>query len=177
MLSPFGELLSVGHKGAFQFFSTSLCDVLECEVRKDEFLYTTSILAHYSQVSCDAEGEDFPCPRTLVDIFDKHLFVEGSISGFRGEDNLFETVACQTLLLTGFFRDQMRRRHNVTWFVRIGAQFYLSAAIREPNEKRAELLRWMSSGFPFWADRCARLQRELRDRPYLLQVPTSGGVQ
>ena len=39
-----------------------------------------------------------------------------------------ETAGAQCLLLTGFFEDQMRGRHNIRWYAELGAGFFVRAA-------------------------------------------------
>lgn len=176
--SPFGELLAVTHDQTLEFFASGLKDVLEVPVRKREFLYSASILAHYAQVPCGEEGEaqDVPCPRTLVDVFNFEL-ERVTVGDNVSDSNTFEVKACQTLLFCGFFRRQMARRHNLSWYESIGSMYFKQAAIRLNGGNKAELLACMSSSFPFWSDRFHRLERDLRDRPYLVGLPTEGGLQ
>lgn len=172
------ELLSVDKRGALQFFFSGLKDVSDPNVREDDLLYNASVLAHYAQTSCGFEGSDDPCPRDLVSVFNKG-FGLGDVETVTSlnESNGFEVLACQTLLFTGFFRRHMARRHNISWYESLGAQFFQNASLRESNTKKAEALSRMSSGFPFWAARYARLEHELRVRPYLLSLPVASRTQ
>lgn len=171
--SSLRELLSVNETQALQFFFSGLKDVSGSSARQDELLYNASVLAHYSQVSCGHEGEDIPCPRTLMCIFDNHY---NNLAMFRDE-NMFEVVACQTLMLTGFFGSRMGGRHNLNWYKRICAGFFMSASHASVLVERREFFARMASRVVLWADRQARLEREIRDTPFLLRLPSEGGLQ
>jgi hypothetical protein len=172
------ELLAIDERSALQFFFSGLKDVSEPHVRVDDLLYNASVLAHYAQTSCEFVGDDDPCPRDLIGVFDKSFVSEdaGTVP-YLNESNGFEVLACQTLLFTGFFRRQMACRHSIRWYESLGAQFFQNASLRESNTKKAEVLSRMSSSFPFWAKRYTRLEHELRIKPYLLNVQSIGGTQ
>ncbi len=170
-VSPFGELLAVDERRTLEFFFTGLSDVCEPDVDRKEILYNASVLAHYSQVSCAHEGDDVPCPKTLMCVFDNHYNADRE-----GDANQFEVAACQTLLLTGFFGAQMSRRHNVRWYKEICASFFKAASRKSILQERKEFFARMSFKTGFWAERQSRLQRDLRDTPYLLRLDT-GRVQ
>jgi hypothetical protein len=85
---------------------------------------------------------------------------------------MMETAGAQCLLLTGFFEDQMRRRHNVRWYAELGAGFFSRAARYEPSRPKARLLDAIARRFEPWRQRHAHLSRELRDQPFLLTSPT-----
>jgi hypothetical protein len=132
-----------------------------------ELLNNASLLAHYAQVSTAAETEP-ATPATLSAVFDR--FVADSAP--RRDRRLLETAGAQCLVLAGFFEDQMRRRHNIRWYARLGAGFLKQAALLEPSPDRAQLLDTVASRFEAWRQRHARLGRELRDQPFLLAPPT-----
>ncbi|MFZ2716464.1 MAG: hypothetical protein WAZ44_04520 [Minisyncoccia bacterium] len=160
------ELLSVNEKDALQFFMTGLSDVSEPDVDRDELLYNASVLAHFSQVST-SPALDFPTPSTLQAVFENFVFD----TTFRGDPIIMETAGAQCLLLTGFFGDQMRGRHNVDWFANLGAGFLHQAAVRHDHQRRSLLLSNVANKFDLWRNRHVKLSRELRDMPYLLQIP------
>ena len=81
------------------------------------------------------------------------------------------SVLAQCLLLTGFFEDQMRRRHNIRWYAELGASFFSRAAVREHSPPKARLLDTIARRFEPWRQRHARLSRELREHPYVLIPP------
>jgi len=81
---------------------------------------------------------------------------------------MMEVAGTQCLLLAGFFQDQMRGRHNIRWYAELGSGFFRQAAVHEPSSRKARLLDSIARRFEPWRQRHARLSRELRDQPYLL---------
>jgi hypothetical protein len=161
-----GELLATDQRQALEFFYVRLLDVSGPEVDREEVLYNASVLAHFALMSTQADVE-MPTPATLGDVFD-HFVFDGSLL----QDGLMmETAGAQCLLLAGFFEDQMRRRHSIRWYATLGASFYNRAALQEPSARKARLLDTIARRFEPWRQRHARLGRELRDEPYLLQKP------
>ena len=165
-MGPLGGLLAIDQRQALEFFSQRLKDVSGPAVDPPELLYNASLLAHYAQVSTAAETEP-ATPATLTAVFDR--FVADSAP--RRDRRLLETAGAQCLVLAGFFEDQMRRRHNIRWYARLGAGFLKQAALLEPSPQRAQLLDTVASRFEAWRQRHARLGRELRDQPFLLTPP------
>ena len=165
-MGPLGELLATDHRRILDFFVSGLREVSEPDVDLQELLYNASVLAHYAQVSTQADLE-WPAPRTLSEVFD-HFVSDTMLS----QDSLMmETAGTQCLLLAGFFEDQMRRRHNIRWYAELGASFFRRAALREQSLHKARLLGAMARRFEPWRQRHAQLSRELRDQPYLLIPP------
>jgi len=162
-MEPWGELLGTTQAQAFEFFFAGLKDVSESTVDRAELLYNASVLAHYAQVSTQADFE-LPAPADLRDVFDR--FVYSDAHG--GEGVLMESAGTQCLLAAGFFEDQMRRRHNIRWYSQLGAGFFDRAAMQERSARKARLLETMARHFEAWRQRHARLSRELRVQPYLL---------
>ena len=167
-MGPLRELLAVDERKTLEFFFLGLKDVSEAGVNQQELLYNASVLAHYAQVSTHAEG-DFPTPAALGAVFDH--FVGTSEAPVDAE--MLETAGSHCLLMAGFFEDQMKHRHNVRWYARLGAGFYFRAARQEPVVKRALFLDTLGRHFESWRVRHARLSRELRATPFLLSLPTS----
>ena len=162
-MEPLKELLAIDHRRALEFFFAGLRDVSEGDVDGQELLYNASVLAHYAQVST-ASGVDLPAPATLTDVFDN--FVCGQVLFHDGE--MMETAGAQCLLLAGFFESQMRGRHNIGWYARLGAGYFSRAADRADEGPKTEILEKMARRFDEWRRRQARLGRELRDQAYLL---------
>ena len=75
-------------------------------------------------------------------------------------------------LLAGFFEDQMKVRHQIGWYAKLGAGFYHRAAAHERSVKKARLLDAIARRFEPWRQRHSQLSRELRDQPYLLPPPS-----
>jgi hypothetical protein len=162
-MGPLRELLATDHRQALEFFFQRLKDVSGPGVDQDELLYNASVLAHYAQVSTQAEHE-LSAPASLTAVFD-HFVVDQTLSD---DALMLETAGAQCLVLAGFFEDQMRRRHNIRWYAEIGATFLSRAAVRESSSRKARLLDAIARRFEIWRQRHARLSRDLRDQPYLL---------
>jgi hypothetical protein len=167
-MEPLRELLATDHRQALAFFVVGLRDVCDSPVDREELLYNASVLAHYAQVSTSA-GTDLPAPANLSAVFDQFVYDTSMLH----DSAMMETAGAQCLLLTGFFEDQMRRRHNIRWYAELGTSFFSRAALQERSLPKARLLDTIARGFELWRQRHARLSRELRDRPYLLTPPVS----
>jgi hypothetical protein len=166
-MGPLRDLLAVDHRRTLEFFFVGLKDVSEPTVDRQELLYNASVLAHYAQVSTAADA-DFPTPSALGSVFDH--FVADTTSA--ADAGMMETAGTHCLLMAGFFEDQMRRRHNVAWYAKLGAGFFYRAAHLEPRPQKALLMESMCRGFEPWRARYARLSRDLRTTPFLLDLPT-----
>jgi hypothetical protein len=173
----FSELLLVDESRTFRFFATSLDEVIESDARseagspaagdrrqvsRDEFLYVSSILAHYALVEA-GNPEFLPIPGTLRQLHD--LFVT-DVDTWRDAEWM-ETAAAQSLMLTGYFAGAMRVRHNLRTYVRWGRFFFGRAASRAGGRKQT-LLEGMSQHFPAWRHRLERLHGQLRENRFLL---------
>ena len=168
-MDPLGELVATDSRQALEFFFLGLQDLCEPTVDRQELLYNASVLAHYAQVSTHADG-DLPIPANLSTVFD-HFVLDPR---FLNDSLLLETAGAQCLMLAGFFEDQMRRRHNIRWYAELGASFFNRAAGQEQSPDKARILDTMARRFEPWRQRHARLRRELRDQPYVLnRAPTA----
>ena len=156
------ELLASDHRQTLEFFFISLKDVSASTVGQDELLYNASVLAHYAQVSTDADA-DLSAPADLTAVFDRFV-CDMSLN----DPQLLETAGAQCLFLSCFFEDQMRRRHSIAWYVGLGSSFFRRAAAGDRSSKKARLLETLARDFEPWRRRHARLSREMRDWPYLL---------
>jgi len=161
-----GELLASDHRQTLEFFVVGLKDVSECTPATRELLYNASVLAHFAQLSTDPDVEA-TTPADLSTVFD-HFVTDTS---WLNDPVMMETAGAQCLLLSGFFEDQMRRRHNIHWYAEMGAGFFRRAAAGEASAAKARLLETIAIRFELWRRRHARLSRELRDMPYLLARP------
>ena len=160
------ELLAIDDREALAFFVHHLEAVSESSVDRRELLYAASLLAHFAQVSTQSEV-DWSAPADLSALFD--AFVSDLSDLGRPDDGrIMEMAGAQCLLLAGFFEDQMRRRHNIRWYAKLGAGFFSRAALQERSPDKARLLDTIAMHFEPWRRRYAQLGRELRDQPYLL---------
>ena len=162
-MEDFRSLLASDHRQTLEFFFVHLQDVVETRVDRQELLYNASVLAHYAQVSTCSTG-DLPTPASLARVFDQYVLDQS----LADDAEMMESAGAQCLLLAGFFADQMRMRHNVRWYATLGAGFYRRAADRSRSSKTAHVMWAMAEHFEPWRQRHARLSRELRDQPYLL---------
>ena len=165
-MGPLRELIAVDHRQALEFFVLRLQDVSEPTVDRGELLYNASLLAHYSQVSTHHDV-NVPAPADLSTVFDHFV----SDTTLPHDSLMMETAGAQCLLLSGFFEDQMRRRHNIRWYAELGASFFRRAALHERSLHKARLLDAITRRFELWRRRHAQLGRELRDQPFLLTPP------
>jgi len=166
-MDPIGELLASDHRHVLEFFLAGLRDVSEPTVDQHELLYNASVLAHYAQVSTQAEAE-WPAPANLSLLFD-HFVLDTTLLH---DSLMMEVAGAQCLLMAGFFEDQMRQRHNIRWYSELGTGFFSRAALNEPSKKKARLLSAIGMHFEAWRQRHAQLSRELRDRRHLLASVT-----
>jgi hypothetical protein len=166
-MGPLRELLSADHRQALEFFFVGLKDVSDPAVDHQELLYNASLLAHFAQVSTQT-SIDLPTPANLSAVFDAFV----SDTSLQQDVLMMETAGAQCLLLTGFFEDQMRRRHNIRWYAGLGAGFFSMAAAQEQSPQKARLLETMARSFEPWRQRHARLSRELHDQAHLLNAST-----
>ena len=165
-MGSLAELLGTGERQTLEFFFLRLKEVSEPTVDHQELLYNASVLAHYAQASTRSAA-DLATPATLAEVFD-HFVVDTSL---RHDGAMMEAAGAQCLLLSGFFEDQMRRRHNIRWYADLGAGFFSQAAALERSPQTVRLLTAIAEGFEPWRRRHARLSRELREQPYLLMSP------
>lgn len=119
-------------------------------------------------MSTQADG-DLPTPATLSDLFDTFVLDRTLCR----DSVMMETAGAQCLLLAGFFEDQMRSRHQISWYATLGADFFRSAAKHTGGTRKARLLDAVAKRFESWRRRHAQLSRELRDQQYLLTMPSA----
>jgi hypothetical protein len=161
-MDPWGELLATDSRQALEFFVAGLQDHCEPTVDRAELCYNASVLAHYALVSTQSES-DWPAPANLSAVYD-HFVANPALLH---DAEMMETAGAQCLLLSGFFEDQMRRRHNIHWYAGLGASFYHRAAAHEQSPIKARLLETIARHFEPWRKCHARLGRELRDQVYV----------
>ena len=157
-MGPLKDLLAVDDRKTLEFFFVGLKDVSETDVDQRELLYNASVLAHYTQVSTQADV-DLGAPATLGAVFD-HFVADTTLMH---DGLMMEMADAQCLLLAGFFEHQMRRRHNIRWYAELGAGFFNRAAAEEPSAPKARLLVAIATHFETWRRRHAQFSRQLRD--------------
>lgn len=161
------ELLAVTNGQALRFFFERLKDLNEDDdVPERELLYNASILAHFASTSTASDAQFPSCPTSLVTIF--NLFVLDR--SHHADPEILEAAGSQCLLLTGFFYDQLKERHNVRWYAALGAAFFDQAAHQGTDRSRSHMMEIMAARFDYWRRRQVRLARELRDLPKLISI-------
>ncbi|MFA6006999.1 MAG: hypothetical protein WC764_04730 [Candidatus Paceibacterota bacterium] len=161
----FDELFAVDSAKALEFFSTNLRAAIgERSFRENEIIYVANVLARYAQVSRFGNGA-MPVLADLTEVFDQFVFQRHELFGAE----ILEIGGSQVLLFTGFFRDQMRRRHDVRWFDELGRSFYYQAGQFSKDYSRRRLFDGMSETFPLWTRTCWRMNRTLRQNQLLLK--------
>jgi len=157
--------LAVTGRQAFQFFFEHLREVTDtADTPTNELLYNASVLAHFATTST-ASDETFPStPASLTTVFDLFVVDRSMVR----DPEIMEIAAAQCLLLTGFFQDQQKRRHQVEWYADLGMAFYSSAAAAGRDPARAKLMGTMARRFGFWRVHQHRLARELREEARFL---------
>ena len=61
-------LIASDHRQTIDFFIVGLRDVSESTVNRDELLFNASVLAHYAQVSTQAQDEFLPQPVSVLSL-------------------------------------------------------------------------------------------------------------
>ena len=152
--------LAVTNGQALRFFFERLKDVAPPgETPASELLYNASVLAHFATTST-ASTDTFPStPTSLTDVLDVFVLDRSG----HGDPEIMEAAASQCLLLTGFFGDQMRQRHNLRWYAAVGASFYGQAAHLGRDRERSRMMEAMAGRFAFWRRQQSRLARDLRE--------------
>jgi hypothetical protein len=155
----------VSTQQALRFFFERLRDVSDTgRAPADELLYNASVLAHFASTSTASLTDFPPTPAGLSTVFDVFVLDRSQ----HADPEIMEAAGAQCLLLTGFFGEQLKHRHNVRWYASLGTGFYASAAALHRHRARARLMIMMAEHFEFWRELQARLARELRDEAKLL---------
>ncbi len=162
-MSTFQELYGVGHMETVNFFYAELTDLVPQggQLTTKETIYVASVLAHYAQTS-RYETESMPPLADLGELFD-HFVLE--LVDAR-DTKMLEIAGAQSLLFAGFFGDQMKEKHSLSWYNSIGSSFYEKACRRTRDANRKTLLGLMSWHFPAWARHCRELNRTLRENQF-----------
>lgn len=171
-MDDLNDLLGVTSEQALEFFFEKLQDhIVSKPVSQKETRYVASILAHYAQTSRWAEGYMVPSG-SLYGILDNFVLPAYTIERSLGlqDPEILEIAGSHTLLLVGFFRDQMNKKHSLRWYDNLGQSFFASASARVSKEEKAELLWVMSDHFMLWAESCRNMSRTLRNQRYEIRL-------
>lgn len=160
--------LAVTNQQALRFFFEHLRDLTEpTDPPVPELLYNASVLAHFATTSTTSRDVFPPCPTSLGTVFDVFVLDQSQAA----DSEVMEAAASQCLLLTGFFLDQQKARHQVEWFATLGMSFYLRAAAASHDRTRAAMMAVMARRFSYWRAQQHRLAIDLREAPLLINVP------
>jgi hypothetical protein len=163
-MGPLERLLATDPRATLQFFFSWLRDVTSGEdVDEQAVLYNASVLAHFASTST-ATTIGLPTPTSLIDVFDRCVLD----TSLRDDPQMLEMAGGQCLLLTGFFGDQLRRRHNIGWYSELGAGFYSAAAALSRAAAHRRMMSHMAERFDYWRGNHQKLSRELRELRYRL---------
>lgn len=161
----FRDLLAVDSITALNFFYGTLKEEAASEpVNASETAYVASVLASYAQTS-RFDTASLPPLANLSEVFD--MFVMRA--DVETDPSLLEIAGAQSLLLNGFFRDQMRARHNVEWYDQLGTAFYERAMHYAEERERKALFGRLAVHFTVWTAICNRLHRTLREQHLILR--------
>lgn len=160
------ELLRIDSQDTFNFFCSSLKNEVEDKpVTEEETLHVASILASYANTSRHDAGS-MPPFENLVDVFDNFVLRQDALQ----DRELLEMAAAQSLFLAGFYREGMKRRHNVAWYDRLGRGFYIKAGRLSNVARRRTLFHHMAHNFPLWTEACQSLEKNLRESRFVLRL-------
>jgi hypothetical protein len=152
--------LAVTNAQTLRFFFERLKEIAAPDdAPASELLYNASVLAHFATTSTAATETFPPSPTGLTAVLDVFVLDRSGHT----DPEVMEAAASQCLLLTGFFGDQQRHRHNIQWYAAIGANFYDQAAALGRDRERARMMEAMAERFGFWRRQQTRLARELRE--------------
>jgi hypothetical protein len=170
-VEPFRYELGVDLSGALNFFLHSLKEETSAlDVREDELLYVASVLAHFANTSTGSAA-DFPSPSHLGQLFDRYCMLQQP-ELLPDSVEILERGGSESLFLAGFFREQMRRRYDLSLFDGLGRALYSRASYCSKNTAQAKVLWRISRSFRTWAHICRDLNATLQKNapnPYLLR--------
>jgi hypothetical protein len=169
-LETFHYELGVNSDEALNFFFTALKEETEgLRVRTDDTLYIASVLAHFAQTSCYTVDNCLPSPRNPADVIEQFYLKQGELLN---DASLFELGGSQSLLFGGFFREQVRRRHNVRVLDALGESLYWRASSLSRSRVHREMFTRVSLSFRDWAIICRNLNKTFEQNqpvPHLLK--------
>jgi hypothetical protein len=171
-MDPLRHLLWSNDDETFNFFLGGLSEVTNRpRSREDkELMYVTSVLAHFAgPPPCSRKGNHTPglyrIPLNLTEVFDEFVLNDRAVQ----DSFYFEAGASKSLLLAGFFRRQMKRRHNVEWYDQVGSSLYLRASRLSDTPSAAWLYFRLSQSFAFWTLACSELQKHFYEEQFLVR--------
>jgi hypothetical protein len=167
MEMDFRELYEVSSKDAIRYFHSKLKEIPTILViTPEERLYVASILANFAQTSVK-DTDSSSLFSNLSEVFNRFVLNDEE---WRNPLRL-ENAGAQSLIFNGFFRDQMRYRHNVKWHDELGQAFYKRVSLYSKDRKRRDFFDRFSNNFPPWTRTCCLLHRFIREEKLLIPPP------
>jgi len=171
--------LSVSSKQALEFFYEPFREMgfISSTDLAEHGLYVASVLANYAQVST-VTGSGYPTPMNITQIFETFVVLRSGteLEYFSSSDSeILEIAGAQVILINGFFRDQMRQKHNPAYFDHLGQKFFLEAGRLSTLEKRSQFLTGFSERIPYWTFACCRVSRQMADDAMYRRYKLTGG--
>ena len=161
------ELLATNSDRALNFFYTNLQDVISRDVRRriseEETLYSSTVLAHYAQVSCESAQIDCAPVASCWSILMERY---GYNTGIHREPGLMEEAGGQSMLLLGFLKQAIERHYNLSDCCRHGEFFFSQAAVGG----RRSMMLTMANHYNLWVCLLWRMNRHIKEQKYLLQL-------
>jgi len=162
------ELLAVDSVQALQFFFNMLKEEdLPDGTETLDLIYVASVLAHYARTSV-SDQDHTPLATDLSEVFDTFLIPMVVGDKLFLDPEVLEIAGTQTLVLNGFFRSQMRNRHNLGVFDKMGKLFFSSAGELTTDSQKREILPRVATHFTEWAMASSQINRKSLENRYLI---------
>ncbi len=173
------DLLGSDSQHTVEFFAHELQSLLQFTTswNKDQMLYVASVLAHYASVpwlhgrpmTLSTNESTVPLAFRRTEL-SPYLYARlcPQYEAFDAED--FENKGSHIFLMVGFFRRQMSNQNNVAMYEKIAQGYYHQAHQYAQNETRKHFLKQFSFALPLWSHVCARLNKNLRDKRFVLHL-------
>lgn len=140
-----------------RFFFENLYEYLGDGLTEEEALYVASVLGNYA-ITSSSSTESLPVLGGLRELLEQFVLSRQTL-----DSELLEIAGAQSLLFNGFFRDQVRRRHDVRFYDELGRNFFAGASRTCSSRERAALLHRIAKHFPSWTIICRDLSRTFRE--------------
>ncbi len=171
----FEDLYGVTEEQALNVWVSHLHEAIGSEqwsqIRDSTGIYLASVLGHFCLQSVDhteALSPDYsPGDQEFRQFADLTQIAELMMRQLTSAKNplWMESAGAHILLYAGFFQDQNKNRHNISFYANMGRECYLMAAVG----KRAKIMKLMATGFPQYLFHLADLNRHLRESRYLIR--------
>lgn len=158
------DLLETNFEKAVGFFYDGLREVSD-QKNKEQMEYVAGVLARYSLVHRMSEWPMAPMAN-LSEVFENFYM---RLTDLANDPKILEAGGSQIILLAGYFRNQMKRRHNVVWFDEMG-QFFYTRAGECSLGKKSKFFFGLSGSLPQWNIACCKLSDYHRENRFIIKV-------